>query len=207
MTDVKLGFVPFAGPGKDVLVVFCDDHLEMGTASSKAIAGSGDLFQRVAKAERFIGKRGSTLVVPAPQGLPVSRLIVVGTGAPEKLEPNDVVNLGGTALGKVPSSARSVTIFAELAGKKSLTAEQAADLALGARLRAYSFDIYKTKTKDGDEKPAAKVISVAVADVGAARKAYAAREAVAEGVVVARDLVNEPANVFTRRNSRAVRLK
>ena len=41
-----------------------------------------------------------------------------------------------------------------------------------------------------------KRIAIAVADGTAVRKAFRAREAVADGVVLARDLVNEPANVL-----------
>jgi leucyl aminopeptidase len=79
---------------------------------------------------------------------------------------------------------------------KGLSADYAADLALGIRLRGYSFDRYKTKTKDGSDKPSKKKVTIAVSDVTAARKAYATREPIAEGVVMARDLVNEPANVL-----------
>ena len=39
-------------------------------------------------------------------------------------------------------------------------------------------------------------ITVAVGDVAKARRAALARDAVADGVVIARDLVNEPANVL-----------
>jgi leucyl aminopeptidase len=63
-------------------------------------------------------------------------------------------------------------------------------------LRAYSFDRYKTKRKDDDKRPASVKVTVAVGDVAAARKAYERRAAVADGVVMARDLVNEPANVL-----------
>jgi leucyl aminopeptidase len=180
MPDVKLGFVPFGGPGPGVLVVFCNDGLKFGSASSKVLAPAGDLLKRAAQAEHFTGKRGSTLVLPVPQGLRVTRLVVIGAGAADTLE---------------ATAARDAMIFAELPGK-SLNANQAANLALGLRLRGYSFDRYKTKTKDGEEKPSAKNVSVAVSDVAAVRKAYAAREAVAEGVLIARDLVNEPANVL-----------
>src|SRR4051812_18015438 len=195
MPDVKLGFVPFAGSVAGVLVVFCDDGLKFGPAASKAIAPAGDLVKRAAKGERFTGKRGSALVLPVPQGLRAERLVVVGAGATNKLEPNDVIDLGGIAMGKIPPAAREATIFAELPGK-SFRAEQSADLALGVRLRGYSFDRYKTKSKDGEEKPAPKSVSVAVSDVAAARKAYGAREAIAEGILIARDLVNEPANIL-----------
>jgi leucyl aminopeptidase len=69
-------------------------------------------------------------------------------------------------------------------------------MALGVRLRAYAFDRYKTKRKDDDERPKAVKVVIAVAGVAAAQKAFAARAAVADGVVLARDLVNEPANVL-----------
>ncbi|HTM71688.1 MAG TPA: leucyl aminopeptidase [Pseudolabrys sp.] len=195
MPEVKLAFTPFGTAGDGVLVLFCSEELKFGSASERAIGPIRDQFKRAAHADGFKGKSGTMLVLPAPQGLAVSHLVVIGAGAIAKLERNDVINLGGSAMGKVPVSARQVTIFAELPGK-GLSAEQTADLALGARLRAYSFDLYKTKRKEGEEKPVAKTVSVAVADVAAARKAYAAREAIAEGVMIARDLVNEPANVL-----------
>jgi len=208
MIDVKLGFAPFAAPGTGVLVVFCNDGLNFGGATAKALAGTGDLVKRAAKAEGFSGKRGTALSLPVPHGLSIARLIVVGLGKTDKLTPSDFVNLGGTALGKVPNASRDVSIFAELSGR-ALSAEQAADLALGVKLRAYRFDRYKTKTKDDEEKPAPKKIAIAVGDVAGTRKAFDAREAIAEGVVMARDLVNEPANVLYPREfaRRATELK
>jgi leucyl aminopeptidase len=58
------------------------------------------------------------------------------------------------------------------------------------------FDRYKTKRKEGEEPPAKLQVSIAVANVPAAQKAWRARDAVAEGVIMARDLINEPANVL-----------
>ena len=88
----------------------------------------------------------------------------------------------------------------------TLKGEQIADLVLGARLRAYTFDQYKTKKKDEDERPASVEVNFACANASAAEKAWAPRSGLAEGVVLARDLVNEPANVlypgeFARRAS------
>ena len=51
--------------------------------------------------------------------------------------------------------------------------DQAAAIASGVRLRAYKFDRYKTKKKDGEEAPLRADVSIAVGDVGAARKAFA----------------------------------
>jgi leucyl aminopeptidase len=74
--------------------------------------------------------------------------------------------------------------------------EQAVDFALGAQLRAYSFERYKTKRKEGEDEPAKIALGIAVANTAAARKAWGRRAAIGEGVVMARDLVNEPANIL-----------
>jgi leucyl aminopeptidase len=67
---------------------------------------------------------------------------------------------------------------------------------MGVRLRAYKFDRYKTKKKDGDDAPLRADVSVAVEDVAATRKAFAPGAHLADGVIIARDLVNEPPNVL-----------
>ena len=77
MTDaLKLGFSPFAGPAKGVLVVFCDDGLEFGSATQRALGAASETVARAAAAERFTGKKNSTLelvVPPGTQGYPASR--------------------------------------------------------------------------------------------------------------------------------------
>jgi leucyl aminopeptidase len=196
MSDaIKLGFSAFATPAKGVLVLFCDEKLTFGAASRRALGQAEDVVKRAAAADRFTGKRGSLLDLVAPGGLEIQRLLVVGAGKTKELKPADVVKLGGTAIGKIPNSATEATIFADLPSG-AMKPDQAADLALGARLRAYAFERYKTKRKEGEEAPAVAKVTLAVADPAAARKAWAAREAVADGVNIARDLVNEPPNIL-----------
>ncbi len=201
MTDaaLKLGFGPFAGSAKSaplgVMVVFCDVKLKFGSATSRALGRAVDLLARAAKTERFSGKKGSVLELIVPEGLKIGRLVVIGTGNAADLKPNDFIMFGGRAMGKLPLTATEATIFAEIP-TGAMEAEQAADLAQGVRLRAYAFDRYKTKHKEDEKPPEKRSITVAVGDVAAARKAYASREAVVGGVLTARDLVNEPANVL-----------
>jgi leucyl aminopeptidase len=196
MTDaLKLGFGPFAAPARGVLVVFCDDGLKFGPATVKALGPATGLVARATKAERFTGKIGSALELIVPEGLKVTRLVVVGAGKTADLKQKDFLKLGGLAMGKLPNSASDATVLAELPGR-AMNAEQAADLAQGVRLRAYAFDRYKTKRKEDEKPPAKRSVTIAVGDVAAARKAYGPREAIADGVVMARDLVNEPANVL-----------
>jgi leucyl aminopeptidase len=191
----KLGFGSFAMPKKGVLIVLTDERLSLGPATRKALGRAADLVARAAKAERFMGKSGTSLELLLPGGLKADRLIVLGAGKASDFKAKDAVKLGGAAMGKVPKSASDVMVFAELPSGP-LDAQQAADLAQGMVLRAYTFDLYKTKQKDEDKAPAKRSITVAVSDPAATRKAYAQCDAVTSGVVLARDLVNEPANVL-----------
>ena len=122
--------------------------------------------------------------------------MVVGVGKARELKARDFVKLGGTAMGKIPAAADEATIIADLPGG-AVKPDRIADLALGLQLRAYAFDRYKTKRKDGEERPAQVKVTIAVAQALRRPKRRSRRaRAVADGVVIARDLVNEPANVL-----------
>jgi leucyl aminopeptidase len=113
-------------------------------------------------------------------------------------------------VGRIPSSASEATIVADLPGG-GIKPDRVADIALGARLRGYAFERYKTKRKEDEERADEVKLTVAVASVAAVEKAFAAREAVASGVIIARDLVNEPSNVlypeeFARRSGNLKKL-
>ena len=192
---LKLEFAPFATPAKGVLVLFCEDGVKFGSAARRVLGPTGDLVMRAAAADRFKGKSGSALDLVAPAGLDVSRLVIVGVGKARDLKAQDFVKLGGGAMGKIPASASEATLVADLPGG-AMKPERAADLALGAQLRAYAFDRYKTKRKEEEEKAAKLKVTITVAGVAAAEKAFTSRAAVADGVTIARDLVNEPANVL-----------
>src|SRR5204862_7081509 len=104
------------------------------------------------------------------------------------------VKLGGIAMGRVPKAAAEATVVVDLPGAKP---DRIADIALGVRLRAYAFDRYKTKRKEGEDEQADEVkVTIAAAATAPGRKSFAPRAAVGNGVVLARDLVNEPANVL-----------
>ena len=205
MTDpLKLGFTSFDRL-RGVLVTFCAEGLKFGPATQKALSPIGDLARRAAAADRFTGKKASALDIIAPSGLNVPRLVIVGTGKERELKERDLVKLGGAAMGKIPIAAAQATIFAEFAGG-ALKGDQVAKLALGGRLRAYTFDRYKTKRKEDEERAKKLEVNFACAGPAAAEKAWARTSGVADGVVLARDLTNEPANVlypgeFARRAS------
>jgi leucyl aminopeptidase len=200
MTDaLKLGFGPLAAPAKlgasGVLIVFCDVELKFGSATKRALGSAAGRFEKAAKAERFTGKSGAALELVAPENLNVARLVVIGLGKIADLKAKDFLKLGGIAMGKLPIAAAEAAILAELPNR-AMSADEAADLAQGVCLRAYAFDRYKTKRKDDEKPPQKRNVTIGVGDAAAARKAYAPREAVVAGAIMARDLVNEPANIL-----------
>jgi leucyl aminopeptidase len=207
---VTVGFVPFSTARRGILVVFCDDGLKFGAETRKILGRAADLVSRAAATKQFKGKSGSTLDILAPEGLKASRLIVVGAGELAAIKDQDFLKLGGTAAGKLSAGKDAVTFIAELP-TGAMDPDQVAAVAAGVRLRAYKFDRYKTKKKDGEDAALRADISLAVGDVGAARKAFTVREHIVHGVIMARELVNEPPNVlypeeFARRASRLRKL-
>ncbi len=196
MSDaVKVGFVPLATPPRGVLVVFCDDTLKFGPVTRKALGGASDTVKRAATTNRFKGKSGSVLDILAPQGIKATRLLVVGAGKPSDIKDKDLLKVGGAAAGNIRGN-DSVTIIAELP-TGAMKPDEAAAVAAGVLLRAYKFDRYKTKKKEGedDERLDAEV-SIAVEDVAATRKAFAPKNHLVDGVIITRELVNEPPNVL-----------
>ncbi|WP_257168251.1 leucyl aminopeptidase [Bradyrhizobium sp. SRS-191] len=195
MSDtVKVGFVPLSTAPRGIAVAFCDDQLRLGVATGKALGGASDLIKRAAGAARFKGKDGSVLDLLAPEGIKIQRLIVIGTGKGGDHKEKDFLKYGGSLAGKLNAGTEAVTVLAELPSGP-MTPDQVSSLAAGVRLRAYRFDRYKTKKKDEEGDVSANV-SIAVADVAAAKKAFAPRAHVTDGVILARDLVNEPPNVL-----------
>ena len=194
MSDFKVEFAAFAAAQRGVLIIFCDESGKLGAQARKILGTAAALVERAISSERFKGKLGSALELIAPAGLRASRLVVVGCGKSRELAAKDFLRLGGIAMGKIPSSASEATIVAETPDG-AMKPEEAAEVGFGARLRAYRFDRYKTKKKDDDARGAIK-LTVGVANAANARKAWAARSGTADGVIFARDLVNEPANIL-----------
>jgi leucyl aminopeptidase len=207
---VKVGFVPFSAAARGTLFVFCDDALKVGPATAKALGATLDTVKRAAATSQFKGKSGSALDLLAPEGLKVARLVVIGAGKAAAIKDHDLLKLGGSIAGKIGAGSDAVSVIAELPSG-ALAPAQAAAVASGIRLRAYKFDRYKTKKKDGEDAEINANVSIAVADVAAAKKAFAPESHIVDGVIIARELVNEPPNVlypveFARRASQLRKL-
>ncbi|NNM72604.1 leucyl aminopeptidase [Enterovirga aerilata] len=194
MDSIKIEYVALEEPQGGDLVVFAGDDLAVTPLAAERFGTINDLLRRAAPGERFKGKAASTLVVPVPEGIPgVNRLVVVGIGAPADRANQDWRKIGGVIAGK--ALGRNALVVADLPGIEQ-PAEAVAEMALGARLRAYKFDRYKTKKKEDSEPEGATRLTFAVAELAACRRADRRRAGLADGVNLARDLVNEPPNVL-----------
>ena len=196
MSDaVKVGFVPLSATPRGILVAFCDDALKFGPATRKALGKAVEVVKRAAETSQFKGKSGSILDILEPEGIKVQRLIVMGAGKVSDLKQKDFLKFGGALAGKLNSGSGAVTVMAELP-EGAMQPDQAAMVSTGMRLRAYRFDRYKTKKKDGEDRGVRADVSLAVEDVTASRKAFVPDAHVVDGVILARELVNEPPNVL-----------
>jgi len=142
--------------------------------------------------QRFEGEASGVAEHFFDDGASTRRLLVVGTGA--GAAPKDVAErIGGTAVGRLLASGEK-TVVIDLSGL-GYDADAAAHVALGAALRAWRYDRYRTKLKD-NQKATLKEVVIVGADAGAAMR-YGQRWApVVEGVSLTRELVTEPANII-----------
>jgi leucyl aminopeptidase len=155
-----------------------------------------------------MGKARTAIEVLAPAGIDVERLVVAGAGRP--VTEHDRLRLGGHACAQIAArKTERASLIADLPDTGAAGAETvAADLALGALLRGYAFNKYRTRRTgagngasngedaDREARDSLQKLRVHCARPEQAQQAFASRKAVADGVFLARDLINEPANVL-----------
>jgi leucyl aminopeptidase len=196
MTD--FANISFAKPGRTppagTVVALVGEDLVLGPGA-RAL-GMETIVRRAAAVGDFKGKSRTTLDLLAPAGTEFDRLILVGTGKADEIAEKDWISLGGAAMGAL-GKAKAATVIFERPDGRRLGRAPATEFALGMKLRAYAFDKYRTGDNDtnGGRKEAA-AITIWTADLAAIKAAWSARAAIADGVLMARDLVNEPANVL-----------
>ncbi|MEO8300655.1 MAG: leucyl aminopeptidase [Rhizomicrobium sp.] len=191
-----------AAAGDGAWVVGAVDGSVLLPAAVRLDKASGGALKRALKHSRFTGKPGQMLEVLAPSGIKASRLLLVGLGKAESLDEKGLETLGAQIVGRLYTSGEIAARFeidlpltSGKGGGKVKKAELAAHLAFGAKLKSYAFDKYRTRNLDEYEKKL-KTIRIVTSDPAAAKKAHAGLAAVADGIFLARDLVNEPPNIL-----------
>lgn len=161
------------------------------TALPKALGDTQSIDKAIA-VEEFSGKKAKSLAIVAPHGAAFDRVTLMGVGDAATLEAKDWIHLGGSMMGAI-GAAESVTV---LTGDLALSNATIEALILGMQLRNYKFDKYQTKSDDDEPKAKNIQITIIADDVKGAEVAAKEAMAVADGVILARDCVNEPANIL-----------
>ena len=185
---VSIEFAPAAAPAAGALVLFVLEGAEPAGVRQAVDSACGGAIGRAAAAAEFTGKKGKTCLALAP-GAGLSLVLLVGLGKVEEHTEQGMEEAGGVAAAALTKE-KSVSIAAD-----GMPPKHGGHAALGALLRLYRFDLYRTK-EAADAKPKLAALTVLTDDPEAARGAWPALEAVAHGTKVARDLITEPPNVL-----------
>lgn len=188
-------FTAAANAATGAYVVGAVEGLGLLPSGLKADAAMGGALAKAVKTAGFKAKRGTFLDVLAPAGIDAGRIVVVGLGREETFTPLAAEELAAALTPLAKTDASAVTFAVDCPKSAPIApSELAAHLAMGVRLKCYRFDRYRTQDKD--PPLALKKVSIVTADVSGAKKVWAKLSAVADGVFLARDLINEPANVL-----------
>jgi leucyl aminopeptidase len=169
----------------------------------KLDASTGGAVSKAMDIAAFKRKRKSVVEILAPHGLAAGRLLLVGVGDAKTLSAREWMEIGGAVRGKLPAKTLEADVIFE--GVDPSGKEAPAAFALGFGLRNYTFKKYKTKKSGGSEAEESEGnhdappprLTIFSKWGGELANGFQRSEAVIEGVYLARDLVNEPANILT----------
>jgi len=184
---VKISFASaaFKSTGLAIIPIF-DDLKQNGVTASLDIN-----FKKMSQAAEFKGKSGQSMVAYAVENSKAKQILFVGAGARKSFD----AEMFAATVTKSQLLSRHTSWVIYLDGA-DIDPDSAARAGLGASLASYRFDQYRTKLP-ASKKPAVKTVGIICDNPTMTRKSYKNYHgAEAEGVFLARDLVNEPPNVI-----------
>jgi leucyl aminopeptidase len=186
---MKFSFVKPTLPARGAIVVGVLEKRKLSPTAADLDRRTSGAIGRAMKTSRFEGRSRQFLDLLSPSGMPNHRIVLVGLGAEKAIDELATQALGGAVVAHLNGAGETAaTVFLD-----DLAA--ADQFAFGARLRAYRFDKYRTR-ETAKDKPTLRALTLTAAAPAAARRAFAQLDKVADGVVLTRDLVSEPANVI-----------
>ncbi len=204
---MKITFSALSIPKKGSVVVLAGKDNKLGIIAQGLDDSSDGALTRAMKAAKFKAEQGKFLEVLAPAHLKLDRIIIAGISSDDELSLHDWERFGGGLHGKLAASkSQAVTLVLENTGDDEISSPAVARAIHGAFLRSYTFDRYKGEIKGGKKKKdknhsdnnskSPDSLAVQCEKPAVVRKIYADLDGLGSGVFVARDLVNEPANIL-----------
>ncbi|MBJ7501068.1 MAG: leucyl aminopeptidase [Sphingopyxis sp.] len=157
----------------------------------KGEAGAlGALLGAAAAQARFEGAAGTVAETAAIDGEQAKRLLLVGIGEGSE---QDLERAGAALIARLQTS--GVThVHVDFASAGLSDADDVLAFAMGARLRNWRLDTYRTRLTD-KAKPSLKTVTIA-SPHGDLVARWAENEAIADGVALTQTLVAEPPNIL-----------
>ncbi|WP_370177992.1 leucyl aminopeptidase [Alteriqipengyuania sp.] len=146
-----------------------------------------------AKRGRFKGGAGQVVDGYVERDGKVVRVALAGAGDPGATDRRANLEKAGGALAAKFLTSGEADIAIDLSGS-GLSAEDAAAVLLGLRLRAWRWDEYRTTQKDAEKVSLRNAVVIGVPD--GTQAAWERESALAEGVEFTKRLITEPANVL-----------
>ncbi len=157
----------------------------------KGEAGAlGALLGAAAAQARFDGAAGAIAETAAIDGDQAKRLLLVGIGEGSEQD----LERGGAALTAKLQTSGATAVHVDFASTGPSDADDVLAFAMGARLRNWRLDTYRTRLAD-TAKPSLKTVTIA-SPHGDLSGRWAENEAIAEGVALTQTLVAEPPNIL-----------
>jgi leucyl aminopeptidase len=196
--QMNVSFADIAMPKTGALAIFVAEGKALSGAAADIDKKTTGALKRAMKAAEFKGSKGQILDLISPKGLSASRVVVLGLGKAADIDETTFENAGGRLIAHLDKTPDRVgaAIVDPVKGSSIEEDAAAAHLAFGAKLRSYRFDKYQTKKKVQADKTRLTKMTVMTTVTAKARRLFTPLSRIADGVCLARELVNEPANVL-----------
>ncbi|EFH89558.1 leucyl aminopeptidase [Ktedonobacter racemifer] len=168
--------------------------IQLSSAGQAIDQALGGVISECGTNEEFKGNTGELLSIHTLGKLAAKRILVVGLGAVEKVEPQALRKIGASIIRHLHSTnARSATLAL---AESSAVAETAQALTEGIFLGAYAFRKYQ-QNQNGERKLKDVQLQTSESNKTAVEEGVQKGKIFAEATNFARDLVNEPPRVLT----------
>jgi leucyl aminopeptidase len=193
---MKANFTGYSLPSSGTLFLLATEGSEPERGLQALSDASRETVTRAMSASSFTGKRDESVTVFPSDGN-LDRIVVIGVG---KADAFDILaaETSGAAVASACKAAKvtKATILVEpIEGAKLDAAAAAARIALGASLRTYRFDQYRTKLT-AEQKIGLEELDIGCTDTASASSQFEALKPIVHGVFLTRDVVSEPPNVI-----------
>ena len=185
---MKVSFVNKLSEKKETLVIISDKK-----SISKIDGLNKNILNPIKDAitnENFNFKKLDSIKIIGGGKSGYSKIIIIGSGDSSDLSFRDLDIIGGKVTQLNNNSINSIDV---LISKNIANEDRILRIGYGAVLATYRFDKYKTKKVKVSLPKAIKILSKRHQSLS---KQFIHKKSVAEGVFLARDLVNEPSNIL-----------